>query len=75
MITKIENKEEKEKICLEILEALPEWFEIPESRITYAKESRQFPFWADIEDDMLRGFVAMRETSIYTAEIYVMAVR
>lgn len=30
---KIDNTRKKEKICLEILEALPEWFEIPESRI------------------------------------------
>lgn len=25
MIKKIDNNEEKEKICMEILEALPEW--------------------------------------------------
>ena len=31
MIARIDNKEEKEKICMEVLEALPEWFEIPES--------------------------------------------
>lgn len=37
MIKKIDNKEEK--ICMEILEALPEWFEIPESRVSYARRS------------------------------------
>lgn len=35
MIKKIENKEEKKNICMEILEALPEWFEIPESRESF----------------------------------------
>lgn len=75
MIQKIENKDKKETICLQILEALPEWFEIPESRRLYAKECREIPLWADIEDNQPRGFVAMRETSKYSVEIYVMGVR
>ena len=54
MIKKIDNKEEKEKICIEVLEALPEWFEIPESRASYAKESRELPFWADVENNIAR---------------------
>lgn len=48
MIQKIENKDKKENICLEILEALPEWFEIPESRRLYAKKCRELPLWAEI---------------------------
>lgn len=75
MIKKIENKDEKEKICKEILEALPEWFEIPESRVSYAKESRELPFFADVEDDIARGFIVMKETSQYTVEICVMGVK
>ena len=51
MIRKIEDKEEKANICLEILEALPEWFEIPESRLTYAKECKELPLWADIGEN------------------------
>lgn len=75
MIQKIENKDEKENICLKILEALPEWFEIPESRRSYAKESREIPFWADMEDNHVRGFIAMREIGRYSVEICVMGVR
>lgn len=44
MIKNIGDKEKKEKICMEILEALPEWFEILESRVSYAEESRELPF-------------------------------
>ncbi len=47
MIIKIEDKETKENICMEILEALPEWFEIPESREMYAKNCREIPLWVD----------------------------
>lgn len=75
MIQKIENKDEKEKICTEILEALPEWFEMPESRVSYAKGSREFPFWADVENNDARGFIVMKETSRYSVEIYVMGVK
>lgn len=75
MIKKIDVKEEKEKICMEILEALPEWFEIPESRVSYAKESRELPFFADVENDIVRGFIVMKKTSNYTVEICVMGVK
>lgn len=57
MIKKIDDKEEKEKICMEVLKALPEWFEIPESRVSYAKESRELPFWTDVENNIVRGFI------------------
>ena len=49
---------------MEVLEALPEWFEIPESRVSYAKESRELPFFADVDNDVARGFIVMKETSI-----------
>lgn len=75
MIKKIDDKEEKEKICMDILEALPEWFEIPESRAAYAKDSRGLPFWADVDNNVVRGFIVMKETSHYTVEIYVMGVK
>ena len=75
MIKKIDIKEQKEKICIEVLEALPEWFEIPGSRASYAKESRELPFWADVENDIARGFIVMKETSNYAVEICVMGVK
>lgn len=75
MIKKIGDIEKKEKICMEILGALPEWFEIPESRVSYAKESRELPFWTDMENEIARGFIVMKETSKYAVEICVMGVR
>lgn len=75
MIKRINDTRKKEKICLEILEALPEWFEIPESRISYAKECRELPFFADVENNIARGFIVMKETSKYAVEICVMGVK
>lgn len=75
MITEIRDKKTKETICLQILEALPEWFEVPESRVSYAKTCREIPFWADVEGEVIRGFIAMKETSQYAIEICVMGVK
>lgn len=75
MIIKMEDRETKETICTEILEALPQWFGIPESRVTYAKTCREIPVWVDVEAKVVKGFIAMKETSKYTAEVYVMGVK
>lgn len=74
MIFTIEDKCQKEEIASEILSKLPDWFGLPESTAEYVKCSRDMPFWADIEDEQVRGFITLKETSPYTAEIYVMGV-
>nr|MBP3598461.1 GNAT family N-acetyltransferase [Eubacterium sp.] len=74
MIQKIEDSSKKEDICKTILKQLPEWFEMPESILDYAKKSRELPMWADIENEDVRGFVVLKENSPYAAEIYVMGV-
>lgn len=74
MICIIDDKEEKEKIAREILSNLPQWFGLPESTDEYVESSKDMPFWADIEDNKSRGFIALKETSPYTVELYVMGV-
>ena len=74
MIFKIEDRDRKEKISREILCELPDWFGLPESTAEYISCSKEMPFWADIENRQVRGFIALKETSPYTLEIYVMGV-
>lgn len=74
MIEKIENVQEKHDICTEILHGLPDWFGVEESIIEYAEGVKNKPLWAAKIDDKVQGFVALRETSPYTAEVYVMGV-
>ena len=74
MIEKIENVQEKHDICTEILHGLPDWFGVEESIIEYAEGVKTKPMWAAKIDDKVQGFVALRETSPYTAEVYVMGV-
>ena len=74
MIYRIEDKDKKRKIAREILNKLPEWFGLPDSVDEYVKYSKDMPFWADIEEECTRGFIALKETSKFTVEIYVMGV-
>ena len=45
-ITRIESPEWKQTIAREVLEDLPEWFGIPESKEEYIRESAGMPFFA-----------------------------
>ncbi len=73
MIFKIEDRDRKKK-AREILCGLQEWFRLPESTAEYINCSKEMSFWADIENRQVRGFIALKETSPYTLEIYVMGV-
>lgn len=74
MICMIDDKEQKKQISRQVLANLPDWFGLPESTEEYINCSKDMPFWADIEDEEARGFVALKETSPYTVELYVMGV-
>ena len=74
MIQFIHPPVRREAIAREILEALPDWFGLPESTAAYVQESRDQPFWADMGDGKIRGFITLKETSPYTAELAVMGV-
>nr|WP_307992930.1 GNAT family N-acetyltransferase [uncultured Niameybacter sp.] len=74
MVYIINEKEQKEQIARKVLSDLPEWFGLPESTAEYIECSKDMPFWAYIEGEQVRGFIALKETSTYTVEIYVMGV-
>lgn len=75
MIRQILNPEQKEQIAARILQDLPEWFGLPESTAAYIRDCRDMPFWAAFPGtDTACGFLALKETSPFTAEIYVMGV-
>lgn len=74
-IKEIVNEEAKERIADEILHMLPNWFGIEESTQEYVIESKSMPFLVACEDAKEVGFLAIKETSPYTAEIYVMGMQ
>ena len=73
--TMIECPDEKRRIARAVLEDLPEWFGIPESMEEYIRQSASMPFISAIQDGEVVGFMVLKETSPYTAEIYVCGVK
>lgn len=74
MIRQIHDPVEKMAIARRILEALPEWFGIPESREQYIADSALQIMVADIENDAPRGFMCLKQTGDATVELAVMGV-
>lgn len=74
-ICKVDDAAQKRQIARAVLEALPEWFGIEESREEYISQSAGLPFWAAFCGIEPVGFVVLRRTSAHAAEICVMGVR
>ena len=74
MVNEIIKPEEKEKIARIILTKLPDWFGLPESTEEYLRCCKNMPFWTATVDTKVQGFIALKENSAFTAEIYVMGV-
>ena len=75
MIREIQEPAEKQKITRMILEALPDWFGVTESREEYIRDSAGLPFFAAFDGDAPAGFVCLKQTGKDTAELAVMGVK
>ena len=65
---------DKRRITRQILEALPDWFGIPEAREGYIEKSAEQPFFAAFDGETPVGFLYLVQTGRDTAELYVMGV-
>ena len=74
MIKQIHDPSAKRRIAREILEALPDWFEVPESIERYIAESAMQPCFAAFDGDRPTGFLFLKRTGADTAELAVMGV-
>lgn len=73
-IRQILDPDQKKQIAREILEALPDWFGIPEAREAYIRESADQLFFAAFLEKRPVGFLTLKETGKATAELAVMGV-
>ena len=73
-IREIATAGEKQRIARLVLEALPDWFGIPEAREEYIGKSASRPFFAAFDGERAIGFLCLAETGKDTAELYVMGV-
>ena len=74
MITVVQDAAEKQRIARTILEALPDWFGIPEARETYIRESADQLMVASWAGDEPNGFLCLKQTGRDTVELSVMGV-
>jgi GNAT superfamily N-acetyltransferase len=74
IIKEISEVSEKQNVVRLILEALPDWFGIPEAREHYIEESAIHPFYAAYNEDRPVGFIYLNKTGKDTLELYVMGV-
>lgn len=64
----------KQQIAETVLKDLPEWFGLPDSTGEYIEKSKELPFFAYERDGGYVGFLVLKETGKFTAEIYVMGI-
>lgn len=74
MIQWINASEEKARVAKDILIQLPDWFGLEDSTAQYIKDVQHMPFLAYEWEGKHVGFLALKETSPHTLELYVMAV-
>lgn len=73
-IKTISEKEEKKNVARQILEALPEWFGIPESTENYISESAEQDMYVAYDDEKPVGFICLKETGKDTVKLAVMGI-
>ena len=73
-IQMLDDRQEKQRVARVILEALPEWFGIPEARENYIRESADEIMLVSSEGGDTKGFLCLKETGKATLELAVMGV-
>jgi hypothetical protein len=61
VIIQVENNKEKEMISRTILEALPDWFGLPEAREEYIVNSVNQQFFAAVKEEKQSAFFALNK--------------
>ncbi len=74
MIKVLTNAEEKKTVARLVLEALPDWFGVPESTENYISQSARWEMFAAYDNEKPVGFVCLKETGKDTIELAVMGV-
>lgn len=73
-IREVTDTDEKQRITRFVLESLPDWFGIAESREQYVRDSTECYFVAAYDGEQPVGFLCLKETGRATVELHVMGV-
>lgn len=74
-ICTVNDPARKQQIARQILEALPEWFGLPDATEQYIHESADQLFLAAMDGENPVGFLCLKQTGAATVELAVMGVR
>lgn len=74
IIKQLSDNDEKKKVTRYVLEALPDWFAVEESREEYINDSSDRPTFVAYDGDKPAGFLCLKETGKETVELAVMGV-
>jgi GNAT superfamily N-acetyltransferase len=61
-------------VCVPLLRLLPDWFGVETSILNYAREIEHLPTFLAKIDDRVIGFLSLKQHTLYSAEILIMAV-
>jgi len=67
----VRDAAEKRRVCRIVLESLPLWFGIAESREEYCRGVAEHDFISVVDGQAPVGFVSVKRNNAYTAELYV----
>lgn len=73
-IKQVVDNVEKQNITRYVLEALPDWFGIPEAREEYVRDSAEKIYFCAYNEDNPIGFLYLKETGKDTVELAVMGI-
>jgi len=74
IIEPIRRKADRQRICGEILRALPVWFGIEQAVKDYIQNVQAMPTFACFNDGKAVGFISIKQHGRFSSEIYVMGV-
>lgn len=75
-VIQLADPDEKERLCLEILRELPDWFGLPDAVVSYGREVREMDVFVAGPDGLpTASFVALHRHYPECGEIHVMGVR
>ena len=69
----IQDPDQKQRIARDVLEALPDWFGVPESREAYIRGSRDQTMFAANCGGAFSGFLCLKRTGNATVELAALA--
>lgn len=66
--------DDKGALCRRVLNALPDWFGIPEAVDDYVRDVEALPTFAALADGERVGFISLKIHTDYAAEVFVMGI-